>query len=90
MRNTYQEYVPFSDANINDKEQIYNNADSHHKHIYTRYNQRDAYRSSWQNLQPYQVLVAHDFGTLTCDANAAEREHYVTRLLCTIEMERIG
>ena len=48
------------------------------QHIYTRFNQREAYRKAWENLQTDEILVAQDFGTLTCPPNATERDHYVT------------
>lgn len=76
--NTDQRYIPFRDAKITDEEAMFSDSNSLHRHIYTRYNQRDAYRSAWEHLQTGEVLVAQDFGTLTCNSNAADREHYVT------------
>jgi hypothetical protein len=48
------------------------------QHIFTRFNQREAYRKAFKDLKYDEILVAQDFGTLVCPPNASEREHYVT------------
>jgi hypothetical protein len=78
VRNPWNEYVTFRDATDNAKQQIFISATTRAQHIYTRFNQRDAYRQAWEHLQPHEILVAQDFGTLTCPPNSTENDHYVT------------
>ena len=78
IRHPWKQYEPFCQATGECKAVMYNNQDKRVQHVFTRFNQRDSYREAWLHLQFHEVLVAQDFGTLTCPPNATERDHYVT------------
>ena len=74
----YQQFLTFHTSSKDIQQQMYTSSDPRIQHIYTRFTQREGYRQAWKHLQPHEILVAQDFGTLTCPPNATEKDHYVT------------
>ncbi len=70
VRNPYKLFEAFYASDASTQQSLFASSDKHTKHIYTRYNQRQAYRDIWDNIDTDTVLVAQDFGTLKCHPNA--------------------
>ena len=65
VKNPYKEFAPFLQAVSDEKVLMYEGAGDNKRHIYTRYNQRQSYRDTWESLSSDDILVAQDFGMLT-------------------------
>ena len=90
VRNPYKLFEPFHSSDEKTQQNTFAVSDKQTKHIFTRYNQRQAYRDIWDNIDTDTVLVAQDFGTLKCHPNAAINEHYVTDFCIYLRWKTAG